>query len=68
MPKCKLCQGTGKVVLFRSEFTSDGYRFARCAICEGTKYTRHQASLGWLHEQKRIRKLFGINQKGRSNA
>jgi len=63
MASCKLCQGSGKVILFRSWLASDGYRFARCAICEGSGYTRHQASSGWLFEQRRARKIFGISAR-----
>jgi len=62
MASCKLCEGTGKVVLFRSWFTSDGFRFGRCAICEGTGYTRRQASAAWRFEQKRARKVFGVSR------
>lgn len=60
MAKCKLCQGTGRIVLHRSWFTSDGYRFCKCPACEGDCYTRHQASSEWIREQRRIRKSFGI--------
>lgn len=61
MPKCKLCNKTGSLIVPRSTFTSDGYRISKCPICEGEKYTHRQASSEWLREQKRIRRLFGLS-------
>lgn len=36
MARCKLCDGSGKVLLMNSWFVTDGYRRERCGICGGT--------------------------------
>lgn len=57
---CKLCEGTGKIVLFRSWFTSDGFRFQKCSICGGSGHVERQAPSDWIADQKRIRSIFCV--------
>lgn len=38
-PTCRACNGTGKLLLLRSWFTSDGFRSCKCYMCGGTGHT-----------------------------
>jgi DnaJ-class molecular chaperone len=42
---CMVCNGSGRLVLRRSWFPSDGYSACRCGICKGTglsSYVDHE--------------------------
>lgn len=58
---CVQCEGTGRVVLLRSWFTSDGFRFGTCGICSGTGKSNFRPSACWLSSQKRLRCFFGVS-------
>lgn len=36
---CMVCEGTGRLVLRRSWFKTDGYTFCRCGVCSGTGFS-----------------------------
>lgn len=67
-PKCKLCEGTGKLVLARSWFTSDGFRFGKCGVCSGTGISDYSPTGGYIASQKRMREMFGVECPSRTGA
>lgn len=53
--KCVTCDGTGRQVLLRSAFKSDGYRSCRCGICAGTGVSSYKPAAKVLAQYRRIR-------------
>jgi hypothetical protein len=60
MRDCQICQGTGRTVAARSWFTSDGFRFVKCGICDGSGKSDYRPSPGYVASQNRLREIFGI--------
>ena len=60
--QCRLCGGTGKLVLMRSWFHSDGYRREVCHRCGGTKEQskHHTGWRDWEISQAKLREKAGI--------
>lgn len=52
---CRLCDGTGKIVLMKSWFKADGYRRERCGICSGTGQSSYICSPDYNREQRELR-------------
>lgn len=57
---CAMCQGSGKLVLMRSWFTSDGFRFGKCGVCSGTGKSNYRPAPEFVASQKRIREIFCV--------
>ena len=57
---CLQCEGTGKVVLARSWFVSDGFRFGKCGICSGTGKSNYNPGQEWLAGQRRLCVIFCV--------
>lgn len=55
-PACRICAGTGKLVLMRSWFRTDGLRHERCGICAGTGISSYRSG-SYEVEQRRFRAI-----------
>lgn len=55
MRQCANCGGTGKIVLMKSWFPSDGYRRARCGICGGTGRSTYRPAPDVVRQQRDLR-------------
>lgn len=54
---CVLCGGTGRLVLFKSWFTKDGFTSVKCGICDGSGRSSYRPDPDWTKVQKRLRVL-----------
>lgn len=56
---CRLCDGSGRLVLMRSWFVADGFTSTQCDICHGVGKTRDNAALdsASVKWQKHFREL-----------
>lgn len=52
---CKLCGGTGRLVLAKSWVRADGFRRTRCGICKGTGSSSYRPDPQWVREQRKLR-------------
>lgn len=56
--RCANCDGTGKLVLMKSWFPSDGYRRERCGICGGTGRSAYRPAPDAVKQQKDLRAAY----------
>lgn len=52
---CRLCAGTGHLVVMRSWFHTDGYRRIRCGICSGSGESSYRPGADWVRAQSALR-------------
>lgn len=64
---CKLCGGTGAMVLMNSWFTRDGCRKSRCGVCAGAGISSYEPAPDYVKDQARLREQFSRQERGTSN-
>ncbi|WP_156330353.1 hypothetical protein [Bosea vaviloviae] len=52
---CRLCAGSGQMVVMRSWFHADGYRRIRCGICHGSGESSYRPGAEWVRSQSALR-------------
>ena len=55
-PKCETCDGTGKLVLLRRMYVTDGFTSCRCGICSGSGSSSYRDA-SYATSQRRLRYL-----------